>query len=86
MSKAKALEFFNQAAENPALQKRLQQAQAPADFLNIAREQGYSLTLEDLNAATLAIESEQFEDKELDPVAGGRLLDKLGKGFSNLFS
>ena len=74
MSTERAVEFIAETAQNSSLQERLQQVKTPEDILQIAREQGYEFTAEEMNLATQAVEevaSGELSDEELESVAGG---------------
>ena len=72
MSAERAVEFLAEAGQNSSLQERLQQVKTPEDVLQIAREQGYEISAEDMQVATQAVNSsEELSEEDLEAVAGG---------------
>ena len=72
MSAERAVEFLAEAGQNSSLQERLQQVKTPEDVLQIAREQGYEISAEDMQLATQAANSsEELSEEDLEAVAGG---------------
>ena len=76
MAVENAIEFLAEASQNSSLQERLQQVNTPEDILQIAREQGYEISADDMKLATQAAEavesgSGELSDDELEAVAGG---------------
>ena len=55
--------------KNPELQKKLQNAKSPEDILQIAREEGYELTSEELE----------------DVTGGGKWYEPGKKGCANMY-
>lgn len=56
-STEKAIEFLAEVSENSSLNERLQQVKTPEDILQIAREQGYEFTPDEMQAAAEAVNS-----------------------------
>jgi predicted ribosomally synthesized peptide with nif11-like leader len=90
MSKEAVVELFQTMDKDPDLRQRLTSIEDPAEVAQIAEsELGLSVTAEELISAVasmqnpaMAPEGELSED-DLEAVAGGSFLDRIGKWTDN---
>lgn len=59
MSKENALEFLNQAAQDEALKGKVKSADNQTEVIDIAQEQGYQISPENVQAAIPALKQQQ---------------------------
>lgn len=73
MSKQSCVEFLTQVTKTSSLKEKLQQVESPADIINLAREEGYIITEEEIREVINEQEGE-LNEQSLEAVAGGGLL------------
>ncbi|MEH1944914.1 MAG: Nif11-like leader peptide family RiPP precursor [Nostoc sp.] len=80
MSQETVVQFFDAVFKDTSLQGKLNQsfaAIAPDALIQIAQENGYSFTTEELKAA---LQQAELSDEQLNAVAGGRPADFVREG------
>ena len=71
----KMKQFLEEAGKDAAFAEKLNGADRPETVLALAKEKGFELTLEDLQAA---LPTGELSDEALDGVAGGMVVNPLG--------
>ena len=71
----KMKQFLEEAGKDAAFAEKLNGADSPETVLALAKEKGFELTLEDLQAA---LPTGELSDEALDGVAGGMVVNPLG--------
>ena len=54
-----------------ALQQKLQEVTGPGAIVNIAKEAGFTIFVEELEKAQMELSNVEFSDEEMDGAAGG---------------
>jgi len=77
MAKQQALNFLQKIKEDENFKAKIQETQNSDQFIELAKSEGYDITLDDLENVIKENLNDELSDKDLESVAGGGFFGTL---------